>query len=95
MSVPIWSIVKFKVKQGSEEKFITAAKEMEKIDEKYTTSFRTIQLEDNEFCFIVEFEDMDAVIESQMDALTWLDDVTDLLETVEGSRTIAMSGFVV
>jgi hypothetical protein len=95
MSVPIWSIVKFKVKQGSEEKFITAAKEMEKIDEKYTKSFRTIQLEDNEFCFIVEFEDMDAVIESQMDALTWLDDVTDLLETVEGSRTIAMSGFVV
>ena len=95
MSVPIWSNVKFKVKQTCEEDFIASVKEMEKIDEQYAASFRTIQLEDNQFVMIVELADMDAVIESQVDALIWLDGVSEMLEPIEGSRTVSMSGFVV
>ena len=53
MSVPIRSIVKFKVKQTCEEDFIAAAKEMEKIDEHYAATFWTIQLEDNQF--VIDF----------------------------------------
>jgi hypothetical protein len=58
-------------------------------------SFRVIQLDDNEFVHLNEYDDMDAAVEMQIYGLTWLDSVTHLLECYGEERTHAYSGFVV
>ena len=94
MSGAVWSVVKFKVKDGHEEDFI-------EFHDKFIDglsgirSFRVIQLDNNEFVHLNEYDDMDAAVEMQIYGLTWLDNVTHLLEFYGEERTQAYSGFVV
>ena len=94
MSGAVWSVVKFKVKDGDEDEFVES-------HDKFIhglsgiRSFRVIQLDDNEFVHLNEYDDMDAAVEMQIYGLTWLDSVTHLLECYGGERTQAYSGFVV
>ena len=90
----VWSVVRFKVKDGHEDDFI-------KSHDNFIAglsgirSFKVIQLDDNEFVHLNEYHDIDAAVEMQIYGLTWLDSVTHLLEFYGEERTQAYSGFVV
>ena len=94
MSVPVWSVVKFKIKEGCEDDFL-AAHVFEDSHMKYMKAFNVIKIDDLEQAHIVEYDDMNATFEVQDQSLDWLDSVSHLLEHYGGSRTDAFSGIKV
>ena len=94
MSVPVWSVVKFKIKDGCEDEFL-AAHVFEASHMKYMKSFNVIKIDELEYAHIVEYDDMNATFEVQDQSLDWLESVSHLLEYNGDSRTDAFSGIKV
>lgn len=94
MSVPVWSVVKFKIKDGCEDEFL-AAHVFEESHMKYMRSFNVIKINELEYAHIVEYDDMTATFEVQDQSLDWLESVSHLLEYNGDSRTDAFSGIKV
>ena len=94
MSVPVWSVVKFKIKDGFEDEFL-AAHVFEESHMKYMRSFNVIKIDELEYAHIVEYDDMNATFEVQDQSLDWLESVSHLLEYNGDSRTDAFSGIKV
>ena len=94
MSVPVWSVVKFKIKDGCEDEFL-AALVFEESHMKYMRSFNVIKIDELEYANIVEYDDMTANFEVQDQSLDWLESVSHLLEYNGESRTDAFSGIKV
>ena len=94
MSVPVWSVVKFKIKDGCEDDFL-AAHVFEESHMKYMRSFNVIKIDELEYAHIVEYDDMNATFEVQDQSLDWLESVSHLLEYYGDSRTDAFSGIKV
>lgn len=94
MSVPVWSVVKFKIKDGCEDGFL-AAHVFEESHMKYMRSFNVIKIDELEYAHIVEYDDMNATFEVQDQSLDWLESVSHLLEYNGDSRTDAFSGIKV
>ena len=94
MSVPVWSVVKFKIKDGCEDDFL-AAHVFEDSQMRYMKSFNVIKIDELEYAHIVEYNDMNATIEVQDQSLDWLESISQLLEYYGDSRTDAFSGIKV
>ena len=94
MSVPVWSVVKFKIKDGCEDEFL-AANVVEESHMKDMRSFNVIKIDEHEYAHIVEYDDMNATFEVQDQSLDWLESVSHLLDYNGDSRTDAFSGIKV
>ena len=94
MSVPVCSVVKFKIKDGCEDELL-AAHVFEESHMKYMRSFNVIKIDELEYAHIVEYDDMNATFEVQDQSLDWLESVSHLLEYNGDSRTDAFSGIKV
>ena len=99
MSEVIWTIIKYKPKEGCEDEFVEALKRLGNIMRKnkaynYLNDF--IRLDTGEFAQIARMPNLDALIDGQVNGLTWLDSVDHLLDRYENeSRTEAFSGFAI
>ena len=95
----VWSVIKYKPKNGCEEEFINELKRLEKImkeNKSYGFLNTFIRLETGEFVQIAKMPNLDALLDGQVSGLEWLDSVDHLLERYENeSRTDSFSGFVV
>ena len=94
MSVPVWSVVKFKIKDGCEDDFL-AAHVFGESHMKYMRSFNVIKIDELEYAHMVEYDDMNATFEVQDQSLDWLESISHLLEYNGDSRTDAFSGIKV
>ena len=97
MSEETWSIIKYKPKEGCEEEFIEALKQLYKImknNKQYDYLNDFIKIEDTgEYVQIARMPSIDALIDGQVAGLEWLDSIDHLLEKYpEDSRTEAFSG---
>ena len=100
MSEPeVWSVIKYKPKEGCEDEFIQELKRlgaMMKENKPYDFLNTFIRLETGEFVQIARMPNLDALIDGQVQGLEWLDSVDHLLEKYENeSRTESFSGFSV
>ena len=97
MSEDVWTIIKYKPKEGCEEKFLESLSRLSKSmkenkDYDFVNEFIKID-ETGEYVQIVRNPSIDALIDGQVEGLTWLDSVDHLLERYENdSRTQAFSG---
>ena len=95
----VWSVIKYKPRNGCEEEFIKELKRLEKImkeTKKYSFINTFIRLETGEFVQIAKMPNLDALLDGQVAGLEWLDSVDHLLERYENdSRTDSFSGFVI
>ena len=88
-----WSVIKYKPKEGCEDKFIEALRILKNGPNKGKRGLRFIQLVTGEIAEIVNYESLDKIIELQINGLDWLDSVDYFLERYEDdSRTSAFSG---
>ena len=94
MSVAVWSVVKFKIKDGCEDEFLSAHT-FEESHMSHMKSFNVIKIDELEYAHIVEYDDMDATVEVQDQSLDWLESVSHLLEYYGDNRTDAFSGIKV
>ena len=94
MSDETWTIIKYKPKQGCEEEFIEALKQLHKLmkDNKnydYLNNFIKIDTT-GEYIQIAKMPSIDALIDGQVAGLEWLDSIDHLLERYpDDSRTEA------
>ena len=99
MSEVIWSIIKYKLKEGCEDEFVEALRylgNMMSENKPYEFLNEFIRLDTGEFAQIARMPNLDALIDGQVRGLTWLDSVDHLLEKYEDdSRTDAFSGFTI
>ncbi len=99
MSEVIWSIIKYKPKEGCEDEFVEALRclgNMMSENKPYEFLNEFIRLDTGEFAQIARMPNLDALIDGQVRGLTWLDSVDHLLEKYEDdSRTDAFSGFTI
>ena len=99
MSEVIWTIIKYKPKEGCEDEFVEALKHLGNImreNKPYEFLNDFIKLDTGEFVQIARMPNLDALIDGQVNGLTWLDSVDHLLEKYENdSRTEAFSGFAI
>ena len=97
MSEVIWTIIKYKPKEGCEDEFVEALKRLGDImcaNKPYEFLNDFIKLDTGEFAQIARMPNLDALLDGQVIGLTWLDSVDHLLEKYEDdSRTKAFSGF--
>ena len=97
MSEVIWTIIKYKPKEGCEDEFVEALERLADImsaNKPYEFLNDFIKLDTGEFAQIARMPNLDALIDGQVSGLTWLDSVDHLLEKYEDdSRTMAFSGF--
>ena len=95
----VWSVIRYKPKDGCEEAFIKELKRLEKImkeTKSYSFLNTFIRLETGEFVQIAKMPHLDALLDGQVAGLEWLDSVDHLLERYENdSRTDSFSGFVI
>ena len=95
----VWSVIKYKPKNGCEEEFINELKRLEKImkeNKSYSFLNTFIRLETGEFVQIAKMPNLDALLDGQVAGLEWLDSVDHILERYENdSRTDSFSGFVI
>ena len=95
----IWTVIKYKPKEGCEEDFIKQLKRLEesmKKNKEYSFLNTFIRLETGEFVQIAKMPNLDALLDGQVTGLEWLDSVDYLLDRYESdSRTEAFSGFVI
>ena len=95
----VWTIIKYKPKDGCEEDFVKELKRLEenmKQIKAYSFLNTFIRLETGEFVQIARMPNLDALLDGQVAGLEWLDSVDHLLERYESdSRTESFSGFVI
>ena len=95
----VWTVIKYKPKEGCEEYFIKELKRLEesmKKNKEYSFLNTFIRLETGEFVQIARMPNLDALLDGQVTGLEWLDSVDHLLDRYESdSRTEAFSGFVI
>ena len=95
----VWTVIKYKPKEGCEEDFIKELKRLEesmKKNKEYSFLNTFIRLETGEFIQIAKMPNLDALLDGQVTGLEWLDSVDHLLDRYESdSRTEAFSGFVI
>tara|TARA_B100000427_G_C14974798_1_gene362668 strand:+ start:38 stop:385 length:348 start_codon:yes stop_codon:yes gene_type:complete len=97
LSEEVWSVIKYKPKEGCEEEFLEALKrlkQMMKDNKNYEHVNDFIKIDNTgEYVQIARMPSIDALVEGQVDGLEWLDSVDHLLERYENdSRTNAFSG---
>ena len=100
MSEEIWTIIKYKPKEGCEDKFVEGPKRLEQMIEKSKAGQefqnKFIKIDSGEYVQIVALPNLESLLDGQIEGLDWLDSVDHLLEYYEdGSRTEAFSGFVI
>ena len=99
MSEVVWTVIKYKPKEGCEDEFVEALKHLGNImkeNKPYEFLNDFIRLDTGEFVQIARMPSLDALIDGQVNGLTWLDSVDHLLEKYENdSRTEAFSGFAI
>ena len=92
----VWTVIKYKPKEGCEEDFIKELKRLEesmKKNKEYSFLNTFIRLETGEFVQIAKMPNLDALLDGQVTGLEWLDSVDHLLERYPNdSRTEAFSG---
>ena len=86
------SVVKYKVKNGSEHKFF---KSLNGYDYSKSVVAKAISIGDNEYVSISEYDSIDAMGYDEVTGLEWLDNVTHMLEYFGESRTQSYSGLVI
>ena len=89
-----WSVIKYKPQKGCEDEFLENAERLEKelgASQRLSVWLKTT---DGHVVQLICKSSLDAIIETQDIGLDWLDTVDHLLEKdLEGSRTVAYSGF--
>tara|TARA_B100000497_G_C7532167_1_gene322670 strand:+ start:155 stop:520 length:366 start_codon:yes stop_codon:yes gene_type:complete len=94
--VSYWSVIKYKPKKNCEDEFL---KNAERLENELGESERLsvwLKTTDGQVVQLICKSSLDAIIETQDIGLDWLDSVDHLLEKdLEGSRTVAYSGFEV
>ena len=100
MSKEIWTVIKYKPKDGCEEEFVEGLKrlgqmiEKSKAGEKFQNTF--IKIDSGEYVQIIQMPHLESLLDGQIEGVEWLDSVDHLLEYYNGaSRTDAFSGFVI
>ena len=95
MSNTVWSVIKYKPKDGWEAQFLEAVGRLEEMKKDILDrKSNWISLESGEIVQISSHTSLDVMMDGQMTGLTWLDSVDHLLEKYDGdSRTQAFSGF--
>jgi hypothetical protein len=88
----VMSVVKFKVKEGFEDKFVKASQEF---DYSNVIFWKLVALDDNEYFSISEYDSIDKAGDDEVTGVEWLDSVTHMIEYFGESRTDAASGVVV
>ena len=93
MESPVWSVIKYKPKDGCLEEFKESLGRLAEIMNKPDLIWSLIELDTGEIVQISRIPSIDAIVEGQIAGLEWLDSVDHLLEKdEEGSRTQAYSG---
>jgi hypothetical protein len=100
VSEEIWTIIKYKPKEGCEDEFVEGLKRLEKMIEKSKAGQefqnKFIKIDSGEYVQIVGLPSLESLLDGQIEGLDWLDSVDHLLEYYEDdSRTEAFSGFVI
>ena len=100
MSEEIWTIIKYKPKEGCEDKFVEGLKRLEQIIEKSKAGQefqnKFIKIDSGEYVQIIGLPNLESLLDGQIEGLDWLDSVDQLLDYYEDySRTEAFSGFVI
>ena len=94
MSESVWTVIKYKPKEGCGDDFRDALKrlsEMIKVNNPESLN-EYIQIDSGKYVQIVRSPSIDALLDGQEDGLNWLDSVEHLLEMHEDeSRTDAFS----
>ena len=96
MSEEIWTIIKYKPKEGCEDKFIEGLKRLEQMIEKSKAGQefqnKFIKIDSGEYVQIVGLPNLESLLDGQIEGLDWLDSVDHLLDYYEDdSRTEALS----
>lgn len=94
MSNALWSVIKYKPKDGCEDEFKVGLRRLADIMNKNEgVSWSLIELDTGEIVQISRFPSIDVIVDGQIEGLEWLDSVDHLLvKDEEGSRTQAYSG---
>ena len=100
MSEEIWTIIKYKPKEGCEDKFVEGLKRLEQMIEKSKAGQefqnKFIKIDGGEYVQIVGLPNLESLLDGQIEGLDCLDSVDHLLDYYEDdSRTEAFSGFVI
>ena len=89
----VWSVIKYKPKNGCEEEFINELKRLENImkeNKSYSFLNTFIRLETGELVQIAKMPNLDALLDGQVAGLEWLDSVC-LLYTSPSPRDKTVS----
>lgn len=93
MENAVWSVIKYKPKDGCSDAFKEALGRLADIMNKPGITWSLIELDTGEIVQINRLPSIDSIAEGQIEGLEWLDTVDHLLEKdAEGSRTQAYSG---
>ena len=93
MENAVWSVIKYKPKDGCSDAFKEALGRLADIMNKPDIVWSLIELDTGEIVQISRLPSIDTIVEGQIEGLEWLDTVDHLLEKdAEGSRTQAYSG---
>ena len=97
MSEEVWTIIKYKPKDGCEEEFLKELARLKKImtdNKKYEQINDFIKVDSTgEYVQIARMPDIDSLIDGQVEGLEWWDSIEHFLDKYEGgSRTEAFSG---
>ena len=100
MSEEIWTIIKYKPKEGCEDECVEGLKRLEQMIEKSKAGQefqnKFIKIDSGEYVQIVGLPNLESLLDGQIEGLDWLDSVDHLLDYYEDdSRTEAFSGFVI
>lgn len=87
----IMTVVKYKIKEGFEDFFISAINDYDYSNSLY---MRLISIGNNEYLSIMEYDGIDKTGDDEIDGVNWLDKVEHMLEFYGESRTDACSGLV-
>ena len=94
--MPYWSIIKYKPKEGCEDKFLKQAEQLENLlgdGERLDVWLKTT---DGQVVQLICKETLEDILSHQDLGIDWLDRVDHLLEKdADGSRTAAYSGYEV
>ena len=85
------TVVKFKVKEGFEGKFLDA---INNYDYSKSVLWRIIGLDNNEYVTITEYNSIDDTGDDEVSGLDWLDSIAHMLDYYGENRTQSYSGIV-
>ena len=79
MSEEIWTIIKYKPKEGCEDKFVEGLKRLEQIIEKSKAGQefqnKFIKIDSGEYVQIIGLPNLESLLDGQIEGLDWLDSV--------------------